>query len=402
MATERVVLAYSGGLDTTCILRWLKLQGYAVVAYVADVGQVDDFEQVRRHAQRNGADDVVVHNLQRTFVVDYILPAIAGNAVYEGRYLLGTALARPAIAKDQVQVAADCGAQAVAHGATGKGNDQVRFEFGYAALGPGLKIISPWKDPAFFERFPGRSDLIRFAAEQKIDIPVSLEKPFSTDENLLHKSYESGILEDPMQQPPADMCTVCCNLEDAPAAAERIDIVFKDGVPVRVHNLDSDAVHTDPLALFVYLNALGARHGIGRIDIVENRFIGIKSRGIYETPGGTILHTAQRDLEGLAMDQQVQRVRDLLAPRLAEIIYNGFWFSPEMAVVLAAVRQSIRGLDGRVRLQLLRGNVRPIGRESPRRLYDQELASMDIAGGYNQADAAGFIRLHALRLRAQG
>ena len=401
MAGKRIILAYSGGLDTTCILRWLTLQGQEVVAYVADVGQVEDLAQVAANARRFGAVDVVIRQLQREMVTDYVLPAIAGNAVYEGRYLLGTALARPVIVKHQVQVAAACGAHAVAHGATGKGNDQVRFEFGYAALAPHLQVISPWKDPAFLQTFQGRADLIRFAQAQQLDIPVTLEKPFSTDENIMHKSYESGVLEDPMQRPPADMCTVCCELEATPDQEEIIDLDFADGVPVLLHNRSTGEQHSEPLALFSCLNALGARHGVGRLDLVENRFIGIKSRGIYETPGGTILHAAQRDLEGIAMDPQVQRLRDMLAPRLAETIYNGFWFSPEMRVMLAALRASLVGLTGLVRLQIFRGHARPIGRSSPRRLYDRSLASMDVAGGFNQADAAGFIRLHGLRLRAQ-
>ncbi len=400
MAQKTVVLAYSGGLDTSCILKWLKGAGMRVIAYVADVGQQDDFEQVRRNALSTGADDVVVVDLKREFVTDYIFPAIGGNAVYEGRYLLGTALARPVIAKHQVQVALHHGAEFVAHGATGKGNDQVRFEFAYAALAPSLGIISPWKDAAFLQQFKGRSDLIAYAKAQGIDIPVTLEKPFSTDENLMHKSYESGLLEDPMHAPPADMFTVCRNLADTPAQPDVIDITFTDGRPVAVHNAAAQRRETEPLALFTYLNALGAKHGIGRIDIVENRFIGIKSRGVYETPGGTILHAAHRDIEGIAMDQQVQRLRDMFSPKLAEIIYNGFWFSPEMDFLGAAIAKSQELIDGVVRLVLCHGNALPIGRSSPSSLYNRDLSSMDIEGDFNQADSAGFIRIHALRLKA--
>ena len=402
MTKKTVVLAYSGGLDTSCILKWLKLQDYRVIAYVADVGQDDDFDQVRANAQTTGADAVEVVNLQREFVTDYIFPAIAGNAVYEGRYLLGTALARPVIAKHQIAAANTYKAQFVSHGATGKGNDQVRFEFAYAALDPGIGVISPWKDPAFFQKFKGRTDLIAYAKEQRIDIPVTLQKPYSTDANLMHKSYESGLLEDPMHRPDPDMFTVCRNLQDTPDEETVIDIDFKDGVPVCVRNLTKPHEERDPLALFVYLNDLGAQHGIGRIDIVENRFIGIKSRGVYETPGGTILHAAHRDIEGIAMDQEVQRLRDMLSPKLAQIIYNGFWFSPEMDFLRAAINKSQELITGTVRMCLFKGNAIPVGRESPSSLYNRDLSSMDIEGNFNQADSAGFIRIHALRLKAHG
>ena len=400
MSDKTVVLAYSGGLDTSCILKWLKLKGYNVIAYVADVGQHDDFEQVRRNAIATGADKVIVVDLKREFVTDYIFPSIRGNAIYEGRYLLGTALARPVIAKHQVAVALQEKAQFVSHGATGKGNDQVRFEFAYAALAPQLGVISPWKDPEFLQKFKGRSDLIQYAKEQNINIPVTLEKSYSTDENLMHKSYESGMLEDPMRRPDGDMFTVCTNLKDAPDAETLIEIEFKDGNPVRVKNLGDGHQETDALALFTYINNLGAKNGIGRIDIVENRFIGIKSRGVYETPGGTILHAAHRDIEGIAMDQEVQRLRDMFSPKLAQIIYNGFWFSPEMDFLSAAIAKSQELIDGTVVLSLYKGNVIPIGRKSPSSLYNRDLSSMDIEGNFNQADSAGFIRIHALRLKA--
>lgn len=400
MAQKTVVLAYSGGLDTSCILKWLKLKGFKVIAFVADVGQQDDFEQVRKNATVTGADKVVVVDLKREFVTDYIYPAIRGNAIYEGRYLLGTSLARPVIAKHQVRVALEEGAEFVAHGATGKGNDQVRFEFAYAALAPQLGIIAPWKDPEFFQQFQGRSDLIAYAKAQNIDIPVSLEKPYSTDENLMHKSYESGSLEDPMFRPDPSMFTVCKNLKDAPDAEEVVEIEFKDGNPIRVTNLTDKSEKKDPLEMFVMLNALGAKHGVGRIDIVENRFIGIKSRGVYETPAGTLLHVAHRDIEGIAMDQKVQGLRDMLAPKLAEIIYNGFWFSPEMEFLNAAMDKSQELIDGVVRLVLYKGNVFPVGRSSPSSLYNRDLSSMDIEGNFNQADSAGFIRIHSLRLKA--
>jgi argininosuccinate synthase len=400
VSRETVVLAYSGGLDTSVILKWLELEGYDVIAYVADVGQQEDFDEIERRARATGAVDVVVEDLKREFVTDYIVPAVQGDAVYEGRYLLGTALARPVIAKHQAKLARARGAEWMAHGATGKGNDQVRFELAYAALAPRVGVMHVWKNPAFLAQFQGRKDLIQFAEEQEIDIPVTLDKPFSTDENLMHKSYESGVLEDPMLQPSGDIFTVCRNPEDAPDQAVVVELEFKDGRPVRVKNEENGHEETDPLALFEYLNGLGGEHGVGRVDIVENRFVGIKSRGIYETPGGTILHAALRDLEGIAMDKEVRRLRDMLAPELAAIIYNGFWFSPEMDFLMAAVQKSQELIDGIVRLKLYKGNARPIGRSSTSSLYDKELSSMDVAGGVDQTDSAGFIRVNAVRLEA--
>lgn len=398
---EKVVLAYSGGLDTSIILKWLKLQGYDVVAYVADVGQEEDFDQVRKNAVATGADEVVVLDLKREFVTDYIVPAIRGNAVYEGRYLLGTALARPVIAKHQIEVAKELGAGWVSHGATGKGNDQVRFELAYLALAPQIRIIAPWKTPSFLEQFKGRTDLINFAKEQGIPIPVTLEKPYSCDENLMHKSYESGALEDPSFRPDRDMFTVTVDPREAPDAETLVEIDFKDGVPVRAKVLgDGGREETDPLALFQLLNEAGAQNGVGRIDVVENRFVGIKSRGVYETPGGTILHAALRDLEGIAMDKEVQRLRDMLSPKLAEIIYNGFWFSPEMDFLSAAVAKSQEVIDGTVTVSLYKGHVMAVSRSSHSSLYDQDLSSMDIEGGFDQTDSKGFIRINALRLQA--
>jgi argininosuccinate synthase len=397
---NKVVLAYSGGLDTACILKVLLQRGHSVVAYVANVGQQEDFDDVAERARRTGADEVYVEDLRREFVTDFIFPAIAGNAVYENRYLLGTSLARPVIAKRQVEIALQTGAAHVAHGATGKGNDQVRFELAYAALAPSLRVIAPWKDREFLQRFQGRGDLLAYAKEHGIPVEATVEKPYSSDENLMHRSYEAGMLEDPLRVPPADMFRLTRSPLDAPDAPATIEITFEDAVPVRVANLDDGTEHTDPLDLFIYLNELGGTHGIGRVDMVENRFVGIKSRGVYETPGGTILHHALRDLEGIAMDREVLRLRDMLSPRFAELIYNGFWFSPEMDFIQAAFRQSERLIDGRVVLQLYKGNVTPQGRESSSSLYDRELSSMDVAGGYDQEDARGFIRINALRLRA--
>ncbi len=397
---RKVVLAYSGGLDTACILKVLEQQGDEVIAYVADVGQKEDFDDVAERALRTGASKVFVEDLREDFVREFIFPAIAGNAVYENRYLLGTALARPVIARRQVEIALREGAGAVAHGATGKGNDQVRFELAFAALAPQLQVIAPWKDPEFLARFQGRPDLLAFAREHDIPVEATAEKPYSSDENLMHRSYEAGILEDPETAPPADMFKLTRSVMEAPDEPVRLAIEFKDAMPVRVENLDDGIIHSDPVALFNYLNEVGGLHGIGRIDMVENRFVGIKSRGIYETPGGTVLHHALRDLEGVAMDREVLRLRDMLSPRFAEIIYNGFWFSPEMDFIQAAFRQSEQLIDGRVRVDLFKGNVIPQGRTSSSLLYNQELSSMDRAGGYDQSDAWGFIRISSLRLRA--
>ncbi len=400
MQAKKVVLAYSGGLDTACILKVLQQRGYEVIAYIADVGQQEDFEEVAERAKQTGASKVYIENLQREFVSDFIFPAIAGNAVYENRYLLGTALARPVIAKRHVEIALEEEATHLAHGATGKGNDQVRFELAYAALAPHLEVLALWKDREFLSQFRGRSDLLAFAREHNIPVEATVEKPYSSDENLMHRSYEAGMLEDPFAPPPAEMFKLTRSPQEAPEAADRIELEFKDGSPVRVENLEDGTQYTDPLELFMYLNELGGRHGIGRIDMVENRFVGIKSRGVYETPGGTILHQALRDLEGVAMDREVLRLRDMLSPRFAEIIYNGFWFSPEMDFITAAFQQAERLIDGRVRMELYKGNVISLGRESPSSLYDRELSSMDVAGGYDQEDARGFIRINALRLRA--
>ncbi len=400
MANKKVVLAYSGGLDTACILKDLQMRGYDVIAYVANVGQQDDFEVVAQRARATGASKVFVEDLQRDFVTEFIFPAIAGNAVYENRYLLGTSLARPVIARRQVEIALDEGAQAVAHGATGKGNDQVRFELAFAALGPKLEVIAPWKERDFLNRFQGRRDLLAFAKEHNIPVEATVEKPYSSDENLMHRSYEAGMLEDPTSIPMKDMFKLTRALEDTPDEPTDVTIHYEDAMPVRVTCAAEGVDLTDPVELFTYLNDKGGIHGIGRIDMVENRFVGIKSRGVYETPGGTILHHAIRDLEGIAMDREVLRLRDMLSPRFAEIIYNGFWFSPEMDFIQAAFKQSERLINGEVSLRLFKGNVINQGRSSSSSLYDPELSSMDVAGGYDQEDARGFIRLNALRLRA--
>jgi argininosuccinate synthase len=400
MDKPTVVLAYSGGLDTSCILHWLLARNYEVVAYVANIGQREDFDRVRDKALAVGAREVHVVDLRRTFVTEFIFPAMSANALYEGRYLLGTALARPLIARGQVEIARKVGTHLLAHGATGKGNDQVRFELAYAALDPEVQVIAPWRTAEFLAEFRGRSDLLSYAARHGIPVSASVSKPYSEDENLLHISHEAGILEDPSLAPPESVISWVTPPTRAPDRPRRILLHFKDGLPVRLQDLDEPREWTEPLELFEALNRLGAENGIGVVDMVENRFVGVKSRGIYETPGGTILRAAHQDLEGIAMDREVMRLRDSLAAKFAELVYYGFWYSPEMDFLMAAIRKSQEVVDGWVRLQLYKGNVLTEGRFSPSSLYDPELSSMDIEGGFQQQDSTGFIRIHALRLRA--
>ncbi len=397
---EKVVLAYSGGLDTSCILKWLVEKGYEVIAYMADVGQDEDFEAAKKKALEIGASKVYVENLQKEFVTDFIFPAIKANAIYEGRYLLGTGLARPLIAKKQIEIAEKEGAQYVSHGATGKGNDQVRFELTYYALNPKIKVIAPWKDEEFLLKFKGRTDLLNYAREKGIPVTATHAKPYSMDENIMHISYESGVLEDPMAPPTQDIFKWTKSPQEAPEKETRIEIHFKDGEPVKVLNKDDKTEKSDPLELYKYLNELGAENGVGRIDIVENRFVGIKSRGVYETPGATILRAAHMDIESIAMDREVMRLRDMLAPKFAEIVYYGFWYSPEMEFLMAAINKSQEIIDGVVHISLYKGNITIQGRESPSSLYDKDLSSMDIEGGFNQKDSEGFIKINAIRLMA--
>lgn len=397
---KKVMLAYSGGLDTSVILKWLINKGCEVIAYVADVGQNDDFEAVREKALAIGASSVIIDDLKREFVTDFIFQAVKANAVYEDRYLLGTALARPLIARGQIEAASQYGADYVAHGATGKGNDQVRFELAYYALKPDIKVISPWKDPEFLSQFQGRSDMIRYAAGHRIPVKASISKPYSEDDNLMHISHEAGILEDPLYFAGKDILEKMVMPMDAPDKETHISITFKDGIPVKVTNKDDGSVYSDPLELFTYLNKLGGTNGIGLLDMVENRYVGIKSRGIYETPGATILYAAHKDIEGIAMDREVMRLRNMLAPVFAELVYNGFWFSPEMEFLKAAMDKSQEVIDGVVHMTLYKGNIIIEGRESPSSLYNKELSSMDIEGGFNQTDSLGFIRINAIRLMA--
>jgi len=398
--SEKVVLAYSGGLDTSVILKWLLDKGYEVVAYMADVGQEEDFEAARKKALDIGAAKVYVEDLKNEFVTDFIFPAIRANAVYEGKYLLGTSLARPLIAKRQVEIARKEGTTIVAHGATGKGNDQVRFEMSYYVLMPDVKIISLWKDEGFLSRFRGRTDMINFANEKGIPVPVTADKPYSMDDNLMHISYEAGVLENPRYEPQKDMFRKITDPVEAPDTPEEIMIEFQQGNPVLVRNLSDKTEKKGALELFQYLNVLAGKHGIGRVDMVENRFVGMKSRGVYETPGGTILMQAHLDIEGLTMDREVKLLRDSLIPKYAQLIYFGFWYSPEMEVLRALMDKAQEHVSGKVYLKLYKGNVIIQGRESEESLYDEKTASMDIHGGYDQKDAIGFIRLNALRLRA--
>lgn len=397
---EKVVLAYSGGLDTSVILRWLIEAGYDVIAYVADVGQEDDFEAAKKKAMDLGACKVYVEDLKEAFVRDFIFPAIQANAVYEGKYLLGTSLARPIIAKKQVEVARKEGTSILAHGATGKGNDQVRFEMTYYVMMPDVRIISPWKDEEFLKTFSGRSDMINYAKEKGIPIPVTKKEPYSKDDNLMHISYEAGVLEDPKFQPDRGMFQKTSDPKDAPDQPEELVIEFNQGIPVRVQNLTDETIRENPLELYQYLNSLAGKHAIGRVDMVENRFVGMKSRGVYETPGGTILLHAHLDIEGLTMDREVKLLRDSLIPKYAQLIYFGFWYSPEMAVLRVLMDKAQEHVSGKVYLKLYKGNVIIQGRESEESIYDEEIASMDVHGGYDQKDAFGFIKLNALRLKA--
>ena len=325
MSKEKVVLAYSGGLDTSVILKWLLEQGYEVFAYMADIGQIEDFKAAEQKALKIGASKVFIEDMKKEFVTDYIFPVYKANTVYEGRYLLGTAIARPIISKKQIEIANKIGAQYVSHGATGKGNDQVRFELAYYALNPAIKVIAPWKNSEFLNRFKGRTDLLDYAKKHGIPTKQSASKPYSEDDNLLHISHEAGVLEDPGYECEENIYSHTVSPEKAPDKPTKIKIEFKDGIPIKVTNLEDNTVKTDALELFEYLNTLGRENGIGRLDMVENRFVGIKSRGVYETPGGTILHEAHKDIEGVAMDREVMRLRDMLSTKLAELVYNGFW-----------------------------------------------------------------------------
>jgi len=400
MSTKKVILAYSGGLDTSVILKWLTQQGFEVICFVGNVGQKEDFDAVEKKAYETGATNVYVEDLREEFVVDYIFPALRGNALYEGRYLLGTSLARPLLAKKQIEIAEREGAEFVSHGSTGKGNDQVRFELTYYALNPNIQIVSPWKDPEFLAAFKGRTDLINYAEKHNIPVKASKAKPYSEDENLMHISHEAGILEDPLLRPEESVFSMTAAINETPDTETVVEIHFKNGNPVKVVNQQDGTAISDPLELFLYLNKLGSQHGVGRVDMVENRYIGIKSRGVYESPGATILWAAHRDLEGLAMDKEVTHLRDMLIPKFSELIYNGFWFSPEMDFIMSAFDKSQEAIDGRVLVALHKGNVTVVGRESATSLYQQDFSSMEVEGGFDATDSRGFININAIRLKA--
>lgn len=396
----KVVLAYSGGLDTSCILAWLIEKGYDVIVYIADLGQNEDLQAAKQKALQCGASKAYIEDIKEEFVTDFIFPAIQTNALYEGRYLMGTSLARPVTAKKQIEIAKKENAEYVAHGATGKGNDQVRFELTYYALHPKIKVIAPWKTPEFLAKFKGRSDLIAYAQAKNIPVKATASKPYSTDGNLMHISYEAGVLEDPAKAPSDDMFEWTKSPQNAPDKETHLEIHFQKGIPVKVINVENGMVKQTPLELFQYLNQLGAENAIGRMDLVENRFVGIKSRGVYETPGATILRAAHLDLEGLTMDREVMRLRDGLSLKFADLVYYGFWFSPEMEFVLHAIRKSQELVNGKVSVSLYKGNVTVLGRESPNSLYNAKLSSMDAHGGFNQQDSEGFIKINAIRLMA--
>ncbi|KAI7813421.1 argininosuccinate synthase [Triplophysa rosa] len=399
MSKGTVVLAYSGGLDTSCILVWLKEQGYDVIAYLANIGQDEDFDAARKKAEKLGAKKVYIEDLRSEFVEEFIWPSVQANAIYEDRYLLGTSIARPCIARRQVQIARQEEAQYVSHGATGKGNDQIRFELTCYALYPEVKIIAPWRIPEFYNRFRGRKDLMEYAEKHGIPVPVTPKAPWSMDANLMHISYESGILENPKNHPPSDLYQMTKSPEDSPNEPDLLEIDFNKGVPVKVtHVKEGRSKHTS-LEIFSYLNEIGAKHGVGRIDIVENRFIGMKSRGIYETPGGTILHHAHLDIETFTMDREVRKIKQNLSINFSELIYNGFWYSPECEFVRHCIEKSQENVEGRVQLSVFKGHVYILGRESPKSLYNEELVSMDVQGDYDPCDASGFIKINAVRLR---
>jgi len=388
---KKVVLAYSGGLDTSVILTWIReTYGCEVIAYTADLGQKEDLQEIRARALATGAGEAEVEELSEPFVRDYVFPALRANAVYEGCYLLGTSLARPLIASRQLAVAHEHGADTVAHGATGKGNDQVRFELTCLALDPHIRILAPWRE----WDMKSRGDLIAYASRKGVPVPVTKDKPYSMDPNLFHTSYEGGVLEDPWAEPPADMFRMTVAPEDAPDHPRYVEITFEKGNPVAV-----DGERMSPARLLEHLNRIGGENGIGRVDMVENRFVGMKSRGVYETPGGTLLHRAHRAVESLTLDREVMFLLDSLVPQYARLVYNGFWFSPERELLQGMIDEAQRAVSGTARLKLYKGHAGVAGRKADRSLYRQDFATFEEDAVYRQKDAEGFIRLNALRLR---
>jgi argininosuccinate synthase len=396
----KILLAYSGGLDTSVILRWLKRNYQAeVIAFCADIGQEEELDGLEKKALTSGAAKYIIEDLREEFARDFIFPMFQAGAIYEGQYLLGTSIARPLIAKRMVEISRAENADAIAHGATGKGNDQVRFELAVAALAPDLRVIAPWREERFRKQFPGRSEMIAFAKANGIPVEATAQKPYSMDRNLLHISYESGVLEDPWFDASSPemraMYKLSVSPEDAPNEPEYVEVEFHRGNCIAVNGKSSS-----PLEVVQTLNKLGGKHGIGRVDIVENRFVGMKSRGVYETPGGTILHFAHRQMETLTMDREVMHLRDSLIPKYAELVYNGFWFSPEREALQVLVTETQRDVSGLVRLKLYKGNIIVAGRKSSKTLYDPKIATMEgESSSFDQSDATGFIRLNALRLK---
>lgn len=389
---KKIVLAYSGGLDTSVAIKWLRETYNAdVIAFCADLGQGENLKSVGRKAITTGASKVYVEDLREEFVRDYVFPMLRGNAVYENFYLLGTSIARPLIAKKQIEIARKEGADAVAHGATGKGNDQIRFELTYYALKPDIKVIAPWREWSF----NSRESLIDYSNIHGIPVTATKAKPFSTDRNVFHISYEGGVLEDPWREPPREMYTMTYPLEMTPDRPSYLEIAFKKGDPVSINGRGMS-----PAAILRKLNDVGGRHGIGRVDVVENRFVGMKSRGVYETPGGTVLHVARKAVESLTLDREVKHLMDSLMPKYAELIYYGYWFSPERLALQKMIDNVQAGVTGTARLKLYKGNCLVLGRKSPNSLYDEKLATFEAEEVYDQKDAEGFIKLNALRLKA--
>jgi argininosuccinate synthase len=388
---NKIVLAYSGGLDTSVAIKWLKEKyNTEIIAFYADIGQGENTEPIREKALQTGASQIYIEDVKEEFVRDYIFPMLRTNAVYEGSYLLGTSIARPLIAKKQVEIAEQEGAEAVAHGATGKGNDQVRFELTYYAFQPAIKVIAPWREWPF----NSRNSLIEYSEKNDIPVTATKEKPYSIDRNLFHISYEGGILEDPWQEPPSDMYTMIVQPEKAPDKPLYVEISYEEGNPVALND-----EFLSSATLLTRLNHLAGEHGVGRVDMVENRYVGMKSRGVYETPGGTVLHIAHRALESITLDREVMHIRDSLIPRYAELVYYGYWFSPERKALQTFMDDIQKDINGTVRLKLYKGNCYVVGRKSPNSLYHPGLATFEAENIYNQKDAEGFIKLNALRLR---
>ena len=396
---KKVVLAYSGGLDTSCILKWLQEKGYDVVCYLANVGQDEDFDEVKEKALKLGALKMVILDLRKEFVEEFIWPGVQANTVYEDRYMCGTAFARPCIARGQIKVAMEEGAEYVSHGATGKGNDQIRFELAYYALYPNVTVIAPWKMPEFYKRFRGRADLFEYAKTHDISLPVTPKSPWSIDANMMHISYEAGILENPKNHAPKELYQMTMDPGDAPDEPTKLEIEFAKGVPIKVTNLKDGSKHEKALDIYLYCNDVANKNGVGRIDIVENRFIGMKSRGIYETPGYTILYHAHLDIENFTMDRELRKLKQYLSTRFSEQVYQGYWYSPECEFTRSCIAKSQENVEGKVVVSVFKGQVYILGRESRLSLYNEELVSMDVQGDYEPEDAYGFIRCNALRLK---